>query len=215
MTAIWQLWLTWGLMAGVGTGMTAMVLGATVASRWFTARRGLGAWDAGCEHATGQLAFLPLAQWLADAITGGGSRCCRRRARAWSPGADGAVRRGPSRRTRAAAVRRDAVVVAAAAAQGGAAPRGAPHARGRVRQPRVLGAVLDLLRLRPVDQRSDPDTFHPALRRFRHPRRAGGGLARGDGRCSTSSARSARATCPTVSTAASCCSGITGCAGFR
>src|SRR5205823_1206565 len=37
----WQLVLTWGGLVGVGSGCIAMVLGATVATRWFTARRGL------------------------------------------------------------------------------------------------------------------------------------------------------------------------------
>ena len=41
MTQLWQLVLLWGVVIGVGTGLTAMVLGATVATRWFTHRRGL------------------------------------------------------------------------------------------------------------------------------------------------------------------------------
>ena len=41
MTAPWQLWLSWGVLTGIGSGMTALVLGATVANRWFVARRGL------------------------------------------------------------------------------------------------------------------------------------------------------------------------------
>jgi len=41
MTEVWQLWLCWGALTGVGTGMTALVLGATVANRWFSQRRGL------------------------------------------------------------------------------------------------------------------------------------------------------------------------------
>ena len=65
-TALWQLWLTWGLMVGVGTGMTAMVLGATVASRWFVARRGLVVGLLSASSATGSLIFLPFAAWLAD-----------------------------------------------------------------------------------------------------------------------------------------------------
>ncbi len=41
MTELWQLLLLWGVVVGVGTGMTALVLGATVATRWFNHRRGL------------------------------------------------------------------------------------------------------------------------------------------------------------------------------
>ena len=64
MSHIWQLWLTWGLIVGFATGMTAMVLAATVASRWFTARRGLVLGMLGASTATGQLLFLPAAAWL-------------------------------------------------------------------------------------------------------------------------------------------------------
>jgi MFS family permease len=66
MTALWQLWLTWGLMLGLSTGITANVLGATVASRWFTKRRGLVIGMLSASSATGQLLFLPVAAWLAD-----------------------------------------------------------------------------------------------------------------------------------------------------
>jgi MFS family permease len=41
MTQVWQLVLLWGFVIGIGTGLTALVLGATVATRWFTQRRGL------------------------------------------------------------------------------------------------------------------------------------------------------------------------------
>jgi sugar phosphate permease len=66
MTADWQLWVTWGVLLGVGTGLTAMVLGATVASRWFTARRGLVIGLLSASSATGSLVFLPVAAWLSD-----------------------------------------------------------------------------------------------------------------------------------------------------
>jgi sugar phosphate permease len=66
MTAVWQMWLTWGLMLGVGTGLTAMVLGATVANRWFTARRGLVMGMLTASAATGSLLFLPAAAWLSE-----------------------------------------------------------------------------------------------------------------------------------------------------
>ena len=63
MTTIWELDLTWGVMVGTGTGFTAAVLGATVATRWFTHRRGLVLGLLTASSATGQLLFLPL---LAD-----------------------------------------------------------------------------------------------------------------------------------------------------
>lgn len=60
MTQLWQLLLLWGLVVGVGTGLTAMVLGATVATRWFVHRRGLVLGMLGASAATGQLVFLPV-----------------------------------------------------------------------------------------------------------------------------------------------------------
>ncbi len=60
MTELWQLFLLWGVVVGVGTGLTAMVLGATVATRWFTERRGLVVGLMSASVATGQLVFLPL-----------------------------------------------------------------------------------------------------------------------------------------------------------
>ena len=60
MTQVWQLMLLWGVVIGIGTGMTALVLGATVATRWFTARRGLVLGILTASVATGQLLFLPL-----------------------------------------------------------------------------------------------------------------------------------------------------------
>lgn len=66
MTTLWELYLYWGVMVGMGTGMTAIVLGATVANRWFTARRGLVLGLLTSAAATGQLLFLPIAAWLSD-----------------------------------------------------------------------------------------------------------------------------------------------------
>lgn len=57
--APWQLILLWGLVVGGGTGMTALVLGATVANRWFVSRRGLVIGIVTASSATGQLIFLP------------------------------------------------------------------------------------------------------------------------------------------------------------
>ena len=65
-TALWQLFVLWGLVLGCGTGLTALVLGAMVASRWFTARRGLVLGLLAASTATGQLVFLPMAAWLVE-----------------------------------------------------------------------------------------------------------------------------------------------------
>jgi predicted MFS family arabinose efflux permease len=59
MRAPWQLVLLWGVVVGAGTGMTALVLGATIVNRWFTARRGLVMGILTASTATGQLVFLP------------------------------------------------------------------------------------------------------------------------------------------------------------
>jgi MFS family permease len=65
MTQVWQLVLLWGIVVGVGTGLTAMVLAVTVATRWFNARRGLVMGMFAASNATGQLIFLPLIARLA------------------------------------------------------------------------------------------------------------------------------------------------------
>ena len=60
MTEVWQLVALWGVVVGVGTGLVALVLGATVATRWFVERRGLVVGMLTASNATGQLIFLPL-----------------------------------------------------------------------------------------------------------------------------------------------------------
>ncbi|MBD5635407.1 MAG: MFS transporter, partial [Candidatus Eremiobacteraeota bacterium] len=66
-SAPWQLILTWGVVAGVGLGMLAMVLAATVANRWFVKQRGLVMGALTASTATGQLVFLPLLASMATA----------------------------------------------------------------------------------------------------------------------------------------------------
>ncbi len=66
MTHVWQLMLLWGVVIGIGTGMTALVLGATIATRWFAARRGLVVGVMTASVATGQLVFLPLLASLTE-----------------------------------------------------------------------------------------------------------------------------------------------------
>jgi len=60
MTRVWQLIVLWGVVVGIGTGLTAMVLAATVATRWFNHRRGLVMGMLAASSATGQLIFLPV-----------------------------------------------------------------------------------------------------------------------------------------------------------
>jgi len=66
MTKVWQLMLLWGVVIGIGTGMTALVLSATIATRWFAARRGLVVGILTSSVATGQLVFLPLLAKLTE-----------------------------------------------------------------------------------------------------------------------------------------------------
>ncbi|ORA37074.1 MFS transporter [Mycobacterium aquaticum] len=60
MTASWQLVLLWGVLVGIGTGSISMGFVATVATRWFDARRGLVTGVLTAASATGQLIFLPV-----------------------------------------------------------------------------------------------------------------------------------------------------------
>ncbi len=71
MTQLWQLILLWGVVVGLGTGLTALVLAATISTRWFNARRGLIVGLLTASSATGQLVFLPL---LASVATHSGWR---------------------------------------------------------------------------------------------------------------------------------------------
>jgi sugar phosphate permease len=59
MTAAWHFMLLWGVLVGAGTGVTAMVLAAVIATRWFDRRRGLVLGLLSAANATGQLIFLP------------------------------------------------------------------------------------------------------------------------------------------------------------
>lgn len=68
MTALWQMMLLWGVVVGIGTGMTALVLGATIAARWFEQRRGLVVGLLTASNATGQLVFLPLLASLSETV---------------------------------------------------------------------------------------------------------------------------------------------------
>lgn len=64
MTAFWHLMVLWGILVGIATGLTASVMAATVANRWFIKRRGVVVGLLAASNATGQLVFLPLATRL-------------------------------------------------------------------------------------------------------------------------------------------------------
>jgi predicted MFS family arabinose efflux permease len=64
MTQFWQLVLFWGIMLGIGSGLTALVLSAVVSNRWFDSHRGLVIGLLTASSATGQLIFLPVGAWL-------------------------------------------------------------------------------------------------------------------------------------------------------
>ncbi|WP_341958629.1 MFS transporter [Pseudomonas sp. RC10] len=66
MTKVWQLVALWGVAVGIGAGMTALTLGATVASRWFSHRRGLVIGMLTASTATGQLIFMPILANITD-----------------------------------------------------------------------------------------------------------------------------------------------------
>ena len=60
MTQSWQLFLTWGLMVGIGSGAGAVGFAGAVANRWFVHRAGLAMGLLTSANAAGQLIFLPL-----------------------------------------------------------------------------------------------------------------------------------------------------------
>jgi MFS family permease len=64
----WQLYLTWGVLVGLGAGATGFGVAATLANRWFVARRGLVIGLLTASNASGQLVFLPALAALATAL---------------------------------------------------------------------------------------------------------------------------------------------------
>ena len=60
MEQFWQFVLLWGIVVGLGAGGVGSVLSATVANRWFVARRGLVLGILNSASSTGQLIFLPM-----------------------------------------------------------------------------------------------------------------------------------------------------------
>ncbi|HUB16123.1 MAG TPA: MFS transporter [Acetobacteraceae bacterium] len=64
----WQLYLTWGLLVGLGASATGFGIIAIIANRWFVARRGLVTGLLTASNASGQLVFLPALAALATSF---------------------------------------------------------------------------------------------------------------------------------------------------
>ena len=60
MNAPWQLFLTWGLMVGIGSGAGAVGFAGAIANRWFIDRAGFAMGLLTSANAAGQLIFLPV-----------------------------------------------------------------------------------------------------------------------------------------------------------
>jgi MFS family permease len=59
-SSLWQLFVFWGLVVGLGAGGVAGVMGAIVANTWFETKRGLVTGLTGGAASAGNLIFLPL-----------------------------------------------------------------------------------------------------------------------------------------------------------
>lgn len=66
MTEPWQLFVTWGLMVGIGAGAGAVGMAAAVANRWFVQRTSFAMGLLSAANAAGQLIFLPVLALLAN-----------------------------------------------------------------------------------------------------------------------------------------------------
>jgi predicted MFS family arabinose efflux permease len=62
----WELYATWGVLVGIGSGAGMIGLATAVANRWFVANRGFVVGLLTASNASGQLVFLPLLASLAE-----------------------------------------------------------------------------------------------------------------------------------------------------
>ncbi len=60
MTELWQLYLLWGLIIGIGSGGLSVVLGSCIVNCWFNEHRGLAMGILGAAFSSGQLIFTPI-----------------------------------------------------------------------------------------------------------------------------------------------------------
>lgn len=64
MTQPWHMFLTWGLLVGIGCGAGTVGFSGAIANRWFLKRTGLATGLLISANAAGQLVFLPVLAWL-------------------------------------------------------------------------------------------------------------------------------------------------------
>ena len=64
MSTLLELTVWWGVVVGLSTGALAIVLGATIANRWFVTNRGLVTGILGAGTSAGQLVFIPVMMGL-------------------------------------------------------------------------------------------------------------------------------------------------------
>src|SRR6202167_5858780 len=169
MTQVWQLMLLWGVVIGIGTGMTALVLGATIAARWFAAQRGLVVGILTASVATGQLVFLPLLASITERMgwrIAVGLICVMLGVAAF------AVLMLMRDRPSDVGLRPfgdDGTQPLPAPAQQRADHGGSTWRAARCRQkPGVLDSVFHVLHLRRQHQRPGPGAFDSDVPRFRH-----------------------------------------------
>lgn len=62
----WLLYLTWGVLIGLGSGSMALVFAAEISNTWFVKRKGLVTGVLSAGSATGQLVFLPVVAAMAE-----------------------------------------------------------------------------------------------------------------------------------------------------
>lgn len=65
----WHLWMSWGVVMGIGQGCLASVLAANVASAWFVERRGAVTGALTAAGSAGTLLFVPLNERLVSAFS--------------------------------------------------------------------------------------------------------------------------------------------------
>ena len=176
MTEPWHLLLSWGVFSGISSGAVAIVLGATVVNRWFSAHRGLVMGLLTASAATGTLVFLPALAALAS--SGDWTRVVWAvAAAAAAPGAAGLVAgAGPARAGRTGALRQRSRLAAGAAAPRTGMIAATFGALGRAARTRVLVPVRHVLHLRLHHQRPGRHAPDRALRRSWHAEVQAAGL---------------------------------------